>query len=270
MKPKTIKIIHEKVDALFERLKDRVLGVRLRDKQIAVTAEKPELTLAGLAVSAAAQEGARMSKQSLESMVHVAGSYIDSEKERAKALIVNAVDTADDPSAMLGGQLSAVWEKVTNNVTRIVDSEAQRARSLGGIEGITMLNLQAGVEDPVVFFVTVRDQHRCDECTRLHLLEDRMTPRVWKLSEVGTGYHKKGQPNPKACGLHPHCRCTPATLLPGWGFGPGGMVKFIAPGHDEYARQRGLQKAEVPSMEQVLAKIEARRAMAERLKKAAE
>lgn len=204
MNKRTIERIHQSVDSLFERLKDRILGARLRDKVIAVTTDRPDLTVAGIAVSAAAGQGARMSRQSLEALVHVAGSYLDAEKERAKAQLVQAVDSTVDP-VELGGRLSEVWERVTNNVTRIVDTESQRARSLGGLEGISMLNAQAGVQDPVVFFITVRDQHRCDECTRLHLLPDLVTPRVWRMSELGTGYHKRGDSTPKTCGLHPHC-----------------------------------------------------------------
>lgn len=243
MNKKTTTRIHAAVDQLFERMKDKFLGARLVDKQLALTTDRPDLTLSGLAVSSAASEGAVMTPQSLNSLMHIAGSYLDAAKERAKAEVVASVAAfklaGADPDVALGGALSATWEKITNDVIRIVDTEAQRGRTLGAIEGITAINLAAGVEDPTMFFVVVRDGHRCSECTRLHLLDDGVTPRVWKMSEVGTGYHKKGDPNPKAHGLHPHCRCSPATLLPGYGFDASGMVKYITPGHDEFKKQRG-------------------------------
>jgi hypothetical protein len=100
------------------------------------------------------------------------------------------------------------------------------------------------IDDPVVYWVIVRDEHVCGECVRLHMLPDGVTPRCWYLSEVGHGYHKKGQDNPKVGGLHPHCRCSMVTLLPGYGFSASGNVAFISLNHDEVARQRGVKKSE--------------------------
>ena len=76
------------------------------------------------------------------------------------------------------------------------------------------------------------------------MLPDGVTPRVWKLSEVGAGYHKKGDLNPKIAGLHPHCRCCLTSLLNGFGFNSSGMVTYIGKGHDEFAKQRGMVKSE--------------------------
>lgn len=36
-------------------------------------------------------------------------------------------------------------------------------------------------------------------------MPDGITPRLWKLSEVGSGYHRKGDESPKLGGLHPNC-----------------------------------------------------------------
>lgn len=232
-----IKRIHSAVDKLFDRMKDRFIGARLVDKQLILTTDRPDLTIVGIATAAAADGGARMSPQSVLSLAHIATSYLDAAKEKAKALIVRDVLSHDDPTP-LQAALVQTWETVTNDVMRIADTEVNRARSLGGVEGIAAMNAAAGIDDPTVFFVVVRDGHRCKECTRLHLRDDRLTPRTWKLSELGAGYHKVGEQRPKISGLHPHCRCTMATLLPGYGFDASGMVKFIAPGHDEYAKQR--------------------------------
>ena len=95
-----------------------------------------------------------------------------------------------------------------------------------------------GDEDPVVYFVTVRDEHLCAECRRLHLMEDGSTPRLWRSSEVGHAYHKRGDPDPKVHGLHPHCRCTPVSLAPGYGFDAAGRPTFVRLGHDALAEQR--------------------------------
>jgi hypothetical protein len=93
-----------------------------------------------------------------------------------------------------------------------------------------------GDNDPTVFFVVVKDDKTCNECTRLHLNPDG-TPRVLKFSELKQGYHKRGEDNPSAFGLHPHCRCTLTYLSKGFGF-KAGRVAYIREGHDEYAKQR--------------------------------
>lgn len=243
MKKQTISRIHAAIDSLFERIKARFLGVRLVDKTLTVTSDRPDLTLAGIATAAAADDGAKMSPKTLLGVVNIAGSYLDSARERAKAEVLHHVLSAEQEgqpsSGALAGKLVDVWSKVTNDVMRIADTETQRSRATGTLEGITMLNLQAGIDDAMVFFVVVRDGLRCKECTRLHLMPDGVTPRVWKMSEVGTGYHKRGENNPKVNGLHPHCRCSLATLMPGYGFDAAGMVRFVGRGHNEYATQRG-------------------------------
>jgi len=87
--------------------------------------------------------------------------------------------------------------------------------------------------------VVIKDKDLCPECARLHLLEDGVTPRVWLLSDVGHAYHKRGEPNPKMGGLHPHCRCSMVTLMPGYGF-VAGRVGYIAKGHDQLEHQKTL------------------------------
>ncbi len=242
MKNQTIGRIQDAIENLFERMKSRFLGVRLVDKTLTITADRPDLTLAGIATAAAADDGAKMSPKTLLGIVNIAGSYMDAAKERAKAEVIQYVLAAEQegqPTASaLAGKLTDVWSKVSRDVMRIADTETQRSRATGTLEGITMLNLQAGIDDPTVFFVVVRDGRRCSECTRLHLMPDGITPRVWKMSEVGTGYHTRGENNPKVNGLHPHCRCSLATLMPGYGFDASGMVRFVGRDHNEYANQR--------------------------------
>jgi hypothetical protein len=114
--------------------------------------------------------------------------------------------------------LDDVMKEMATHVEAIVDTEASNARNVSLMDGIVRINAARGIDDPVVYFVVVRDNVTCDECIKLHLLKDKRTPRVWKLSEVGQGYHKRGDDHPKIGGLHPHCRCTMVTLLPGFGF----------------------------------------------------
>jgi hypothetical protein len=95
--------------------------------------------------------------------------------------------------------------KARDHFKTIAEAESTKARNMGKALQIGKVAASQGVQDPNVYFVVVRDGKTCSECVRLHLMDDLITPRVWKLSEIGFSYHKKGQPNPKISGLHPHC-----------------------------------------------------------------
>lgn len=247
------KLIHKAVDELFDRLKTRFLGPKLLDKRLAI-GHREDLTLPGLYQAAAKSHGAVPDPTSEHAILNVAEGYIEAQRERAKAQVTNGVNAflqdaeqrgvETNVATVLGGKLSETFESITNDVKRIVDAEAQNGRAMGTKEGIVKINESKGIDDPVVFFIVVRDNALCDECKRLHLLDDKVTPRCWFLSEVGNGYHRKGEPNPKVSGLHPHCRCTMATLMPGWGFDNGGAVTYVSPDWNEIEEQRRTTKSE--------------------------
>jgi hypothetical protein len=254
LSPRAISTIHSAVDEAFDRLKLRLLGPQSFGKRMYIGGYNRHLSLPGIFEEAAREEGTVPNLATLNQILKVAGGYVDSTREKTKARVVKevtaflhdahqkGVDT--DLKTVLGGKLSEVWSDTAHAVRRIVDTEAQHTRNVGTLEGIVRVNAVAGIDDPTVYFVVVRDNALCGECKRLHLLKDGKTPRVWKLSEVGNGYHTKGDPNPKMDGLHPHCRCSLVTLMPGYGFNDGGFVAFIAPKHDEYEKQHEIKKSE--------------------------
>lgn len=246
-----VKAIHGAVDKLFDKVTARYIGPQAAqrgDTRILV-GYRPEMTLQGLYEGAAREEATRPSLDTAESLVDIAKGYLDLNREQTKMKAVQAVQSflrnaeskgvSTDVETVLGGHLSDIWKTTTEGVTKVLDSEATRARNLGTLEGITKINAVLGIEDPVVYFVVVRDGERCEECTRVHLMDDRITPRCYLMSEVDHGYHKRGDDRPSWSGMHPRCRCTPATLAPGYGFDKGGMVTWIERGHMELARQRG-------------------------------
>jgi hypothetical protein len=245
-----LKAIGTEVDEVFDRISDRFLGTKYVPHGI----EFKVMTLEDFFKDIAEREGIDPDKDSLSTLKDIAESYLDSARERAKAQVTQSIQqvmreailTGDVPNieVALEGALTKVWGDVTTHVHTILDSEINTARNVSIMEGITEYNASIGVDDPIVFFVIVRDNNVCSECIRLHMMPDGVTPRVWKLSEVGSGYHKKGDPNPKISGLHPHCRCIMTTLLPNFGFNSSGMVTFIGNGHDEFAKQRGMAKSE--------------------------
>jgi hypothetical protein len=47
--------------------------------------------------------------------------------------------------------------KAEDGVKRILDTEASNARNMGSLDGIIKVNAFSGIEDPIVYFVVVRD-----------------------------------------------------------------------------------------------------------------
>lgn len=253
--PAAIALIHAALDKLFDRAKLRVLGPQSVPKQLAIaTRASAALNLPGLFALAATQEGVKPNSETLSRLLGIAEKYIEAQRDTIKAKTVMAVDSflqeaaakgiKTDLQTVLGGRLADVWKEATTSMRRIIDTEATHVRNVGTLEGIIQVNLASGISDPVVYWVVSNDQHLCSECRRLHMMPDDVTPRLYYLSEVGHGYHKKGQSNPKVGGLHPHCRCTQVTLMPGYGFDDAGNPAYIAPGHQEIAEQRSLGKSE--------------------------
>jgi hypothetical protein len=244
--PGAVRQIEKAVDHAFDRLKVRLLGPQSVSKRIYVGYTR-QYSLPGLFEAASKEEGVAANLQALNQILKVAGGYVDSTRAKTKARVVREVqgflqdahkggiDT--DLKTVLEGKLTEVWSETAHAVRRIIDTEATHTKNIGVLDGIVRINSSAGIDDPLVYFVVVRDKDLCNECKRLHLLDDEITPRVWRMSEVGSGYHKKGEANPKIGGLHPHCRCSLVTLMPGYGF-VGGRVSYISKNHDEYAKQR--------------------------------
>ncbi len=254
MKPRlgqsAVRLIEQAVEKLFTKIREQTFGNKHPTGKALYIAYKPELTLKGIFDAAATDEGVRPSEDIFKTLLKISSSYLDAAEAKAKAKTVQAVQSflheasnagvKTNLSTVLEGKLYDVMGEATRDVQRIMETESTIHRNTSIMDGIQRVNAAAGIEDPTVFFVTVRDQHRCDECTRLHVQPDGVTPRVWKQSELGSGYHKRGDPTPKIGGLHPHCRCILTTLLPGYGFSPAGMVTYKSPGYDEYKVQRGI------------------------------
>lgn len=240
--------IERAVDQLFDRIKGRALGPEFfpyyGDKKIFVNF-KPAYTIPGIYREAAMAEDVLPNQRIIHSLAKVCGGFLDAERSRVKSRVIHAVNAwlMGNPKAsaekVLAGELAPVWKETLDAVFKIVDTEGTTARNMGTLQGISEIAAARGIEDPNVFFIVVRDRHLCAECKRLHLSDNKITPRVYKMSELSGGYHDRGDNSPCVGGLHPHCRCTLVNLAPGYGFGGDGMIKFIGVGHDEYAAQRG-------------------------------
>lgn len=242
-----IAAIHAAVGTLFGRVKRRYLGTDSGSKKMMIS-NKPSLTLPALYAGAATEDGSKPKTKTAKSLVEIATGYLDASEASTKAKVVHAVNAflrdaetkgeTPNASVVLGGELSKIWGTVTTDVKRILETEATHARNIGTLEGIIRVAAARGIEDPIVCWVGPNDEHTCAECRRLYLMPDRVTPRVWKLSEASHAYHHRGEENPKIGGLHPNCRHTMAVLMPGFGF-KAGKIEYIGPDHDELTKQRG-------------------------------
>lgn len=244
----SISLIKRALDGMFNRLKVRLLNRQFEPKQIRIGVREPKLDstngLEEIFLESSKIYGYDLPDKTKKTLYEVAERYVDGHREIAKARVINRVEAFIEeskkdlnPELAIQSEVLEVMKGVTNSVKSIVAGEVVKARGATIAHGIESVAKTISDSDPTVAFFTSKDEHVCEECTRLHLLEDKITPRAWKLSEVGHGYHKRGDSNPKMGLLHPNCRCQLVYISPGYGF-KAGKLSYISPEHDEYKAQR--------------------------------
>jgi hypothetical protein len=238
------------VEKMFDALAYKFLGniPKLREKSPFFSAT-PIFSLANLFLQAMNnKEPNSYDKDVLKSVLNTSYGYIEGLKSKTSSNVVQAVDAlireakannAHVDAGQVSEIISSEMKKARSHMKLIAEAESTKTRNLGHTMEIVDRSKHEDIQDPNVFFVIVRDGATCKECLRLHMMPDQVTPRVWKMSELSMGYHKRGEDRPSACGEHPHCRCSLQQLPPGWGF-KNGFVSFIALDYDEYKTQRNL------------------------------
>lgn len=186
-------------------------------------------------------------EDTLKVLLRIANGYVDALKERTQARITNNINSYVMDQNSKGKPISLgktknifreEMDKAGKHFKLIANSESNKAANVGTALQISKVGESNGEEDPTVFFIVTVDDVTGPEEFVLHLLPDRKTPRLWKLSEIGSTYHKKGEPNPKLSGLHPNCRCKITYLAKGFGFDEDGKVTWKGLDWDEFAYQR--------------------------------
>jgi hypothetical protein len=238
------------ISKMFDSLAYKLLGniPKLRNKS-PFFGTATALSLASIFVqSLGGREPNHFERDVLKSILSSSHGYIESLKNKTSSNVVESVDalvkeakakSAFVTAAAVTAVIAAEMTKAKSHMQLIAEAEATKTRNLGHTMDIAAKSQAQGIEDPNVFFIIVRDGVTCKECLRLHMMPDGNTPRVWKMSELSMGFHKRGEDRPSSCGEHPFCRCSLSQLQPGWGF-KNGWVSFISLTHDEYAKQRGL------------------------------
>lgn len=125
----------------------------------------------------------------------------------------------------------------------IINTELNRASNWGSMDAILHDNAHLDPSQITVFKQGNKPGHgACDHCAKFWYLEDGITPRVYKMSELianGSNIGRKAKDwLPTIDSTHPNETHLLSELKPGFGF-VGGGLEWISDAHDEYARQRG-------------------------------
>jgi hypothetical protein len=238
------------VEDMFDNIALQFVGdiPKLKNKKKLVISSKRNFGLAQLFVQAMQNKTPNEIEQDvLKSLLESAYGYVESLKNRTKSNVTERIDGVIREAKLndrkpdeqeIRAILAEELNKARSHMKAIAESEATKLRNLGTMMDISRVASSLGDEDPTVFFVVVKDGVTCKECVRLHLMPDQITPRLWKFSELKQGYHKRGESNPSAFGLHPHCRCTLTYLSAGFGFDMHGKVSSQSEDYSSYKKQR--------------------------------
>lgn len=242
--------INRIVEDLFDKISLQFIGdiPKLKHRKLLIINSKPNYGLSHLFVQAMANKTPNPIEQdALKSLLESAHGYIEALKNNTRSNVTERIDALikeakarkqevreEDVQAILDDEL----RKAKSKLQAIVESESTKLRNVGTMMDISRVAADIGDEDPTIFFVVVRDNVTCKECIRLHLLEDEITPRLWKFSELKHSYHKRGENNPSVSGLHPMCRCALSYLSSGFGFDKSGKLTFKSQNFNAYENQK--------------------------------
>jgi hypothetical protein len=237
----TVKKITNRIEEIFDLVKGKLLN--RPGKSLTISYERTR-SLPGLYEQTLRESGGLPDSETLENLINSATNYIDALKLRSINQVVKKLEgvlSSGDiiTTETISEALNEVWDGVSSHLNTIVDTELQAAKTVGILDGITRANASIGIDDPVVVFIPSKDITTvCEECIKIHLMPDRITPRAWYMSEVSGGYHIRGEDRPSIYELHPNGRCHMTTILPGWGF-KSGVLDYIGSGYNIIADQRG-------------------------------
>lgn len=238
------------VENMFDNIALQFIGdiPKLKNKKTLIISSKRNYGLSHLFVQAMQNKSPNpIESDVLKSLLESAYGYIESLKNRTKSNVTERLDGIMREAKLQGRSvsrqeltdiISEELGKARSHMKAIAESESTKLRNLGTMMDISRVAANLGDSDPTVFFVVVKDGATCKECLKLHLMPDELTPRLWKFSELKQGYHKRGEANPSAFGLHPHCRCTLTYLSSGFGFDNQGKVSYNSENYNAYSKQR--------------------------------
>jgi len=209
---RAVEAIEKLIEDTFGSLALDFLGIvpkLTKEKKIVFSTSKNSLTSIFLN-SLETTDPTKSEEETLKVLLRVADSYVSALENRTKSRVIGSLDSyirnqdakgQDISYGVMRDMVNKEMGQAKKHFSMIANTESNKASNVGTALQISKF----GEEDPTVFFSVVIDDVTGTEEFKLHLLPDRVTPRVWKLSEIGSEYHKRGDSNPKFPGLHPHC-----------------------------------------------------------------
>ena len=246
---KAVEAIEKLVGDKFDTIGMQFLGIIpkiTKTKRIIFSTSKNSLT--SLFLQALGTRNPNKDEEdTLKVILRIANGYVDSLKERTQSRVIQNInaymlDQGSKRENVSLGETKKIFreemDKAGKHFKLIANTESNKTTNVGTALQIAKVGESNGESDPTVFFIVTVDDVTGSEEFILHLLPDKKTPRLWKLSEIGHEYHKKGDHNPKMAGLHPNCRCKLTYLAEGFGFNEDGEVTYKSLEHDEFEIQR--------------------------------
>lgn len=242
--------IGEVINDLFDSMALKLLGniPKLKGKKFLAISGQPNLGLANLFVQAMGNKTPNANEEELlAGILNSAYGYIDSLKSKTASNVTERIDgfvreTGFRKENVLGKDIQLILDqelaKAKSHMLTISESEATKFRNLGTLVDISRVAADLGDQDPTVFFSVLKDSVTCKECIKVHLMPDKVTPRLYKFSDLKHAYHKRGDESPSVFGLHPHCRCTLTFLARSFGFDDKGRISWAYQDFDAYAAQK--------------------------------
>jgi hypothetical protein len=232
------------LDGFFNQMSQDLLGIipKLNKQKRIVFTTKPQGLVSLFFKGLNDKKVTNDEKDVLNVILRIASGYTNALKERTESNIINGINSEISTGPLKLNKLKSIVNKemkqAKNHFELISNAESNKAVNTGTALQISRIAESKGEDDPTIFFVVTQDDKTGFYEYVLHLLPDKKTPRLWKLSEVQSGYYTPGDQYPSLSGLHPNCRCKITYLAKGYGFGEDGKVKFIGLDHDEFHIQR--------------------------------
>ena len=262
-------MLPDEVKEVFERLKLKLLGPEYVSKAFIFQIKSdydPKLTIKGAFTEAFRTNALsdNIPKDEVEILERNALNYINTLENKALSdynrIIVNGLldikrlasqSDKDFRDILLSDEGQEILKKIKEELLRqserinaaaesILNTELHTALNVGSYTGIIEASQKMGIEDPTVFKIGVLDDKRCKHCWRLWTLPDKITPRVYKLSELVSSPGDWRKPDPSIAPTHPNCRDVLTILVKGFSFDANGRVVYKGKDWDEYAHQRSI------------------------------
>ncbi len=239
------KYIGKKIDDIFRGFASSLIGYSPKGKKIIFSPDSKSLI--NLFVQALGNTHPnKKESDTLKLMLESVNGYVDALKEKTKANTFQDLFSYTSQAKINNTQIkpediqniiSQNLDKAQNHLKLIANAETNKARNIGKALVIAKIAEERGDSRPMAYFNPILDDRNDPETYRLHLLPDKVTPRIYFLDEIENKYHKKGDKWPKLVGTNPNCRCilTPYQIGYGW---EGGKLVYKGEGHNELEEQR--------------------------------